>query len=554
MINQYGYFFRIFILCLLFSLISFIGVARAGLNDGLVAYYPFNGNANDESGNRNNGTVHGVTLAADRFGIQNKAYNFDGISNYIEVGDSSELRASNHTLSISLWVKSSIKDSYKNEIVLIRKGVSCYVPGWNIGTGIRQTNSNDILSLEFNSIGDSKDSWVVHSQINQDKWVHIVGVSDSNTARIYINSEKVAISKVDNSIPIDSNWPMTLGAGKQSCGDAHSFFKGIMDDIRIYSRAISESEIKQLYLEGTNSSSRAINLTISEVSPGRYRLLGTLVDANNQPACGLALASGRCVFSCGPGSLKCEGGTDSLPKGQFDLTDLPTETNGTLNMQTFVFGSMPGLQVVHSDGTDQLVGGSANSSSSRVINTNISEVSPGRYRLTGTLVDANNKPACGLALASGRCMFSCGAGSLKCEGGTANLSLGQFDLTDLPTEPDGTLNMQTFVFGSMPGLQVVKSGGGGECSYAITPKSKAFDAQGGTDIVTVSTQNNCAWTARSEADWIRITAGVSGTGPGTVNYVVSNNSGVAQRTGTLTIAGQTLTILQNAADNGGGGH
>jgi len=206
-----------------------------------------------------------------------------------------------------------------------------------------------------------------------------------------------------------------------------------------------------------SSSSRAINVNISEVSPGRYRLIGTLVDANNNPACGLALASGRCMFSCGPGSLKCEGGTDSLSFGQFDLTDLPTEPNGTLNVQTFVFGSMPGLQIVNSDGTVQLVDSGANSASSHAINANISEVSPGRYRLIGTVVDANNKPACGLALASGRCMFSCGAGSLKCEGGTANLPFGQFDLTDLPTEPNGTLNVQTFVFGSMPGLQVINS-------------------------------------------------------------------------------------------------
>ncbi|KAB2936420.1 MAG: hypothetical protein F9K25_00505 [Candidatus Contendobacter sp.] len=204
-------------------------------------------------------------------------------------------------------------------------------------------------------------------------------------------------------------------------------------------------------------SSRATNITISQVSPSRYRLLGTLVDANGQPACGLALVSGRCVFSCGPGSLRCEGGTDSLPLGQFDLTDLPTETDGALTLQTFMFGSMPGRQVVRSDGSAQVVGGAATRASSQAINSSISEVSSGRYRLTGTLVDANGQPACGLALVSGRCMFSCGPGSLRCEGGTDSLPLGQFDLTDLPTEADGTLNLQTFVFGSMPGRQVTKS-------------------------------------------------------------------------------------------------
>jgi hypothetical protein len=57
----------------------------AGLNDGLVAYYPFNGNANDESGNGNHGTVHGATLTADRFGNANSAYKFNGTDDRIVV-------------------------------------------------------------------------------------------------------------------------------------------------------------------------------------------------------------------------------------------------------------------------------------------------------------------------------------------------------------------------------------------------------------------------------------------------------------------------------------
>ncbi|MBF0574179.1 MAG: hypothetical protein HQK69_10565 [Desulfamplus sp.] len=54
--------------------------AHADLSDGLVAYYPFNGNANDESGNGNNGTVDGATMTADRNGNANSAYSFDGVN------------------------------------------------------------------------------------------------------------------------------------------------------------------------------------------------------------------------------------------------------------------------------------------------------------------------------------------------------------------------------------------------------------------------------------------------------------------------------------------
>ena len=300
------------------------------------------------------------------------------------------------------------------------------------------------------------------------------------------------------------------------------------------------------------SSSRATSLSISQSSPGRYRLLGTLLDANGQPACGLALASGRCVFTCGPGSPRCEGGTDSLAFGQFDLTDLPTETNGALNLQTFVAGSAPGFQVVKPDGSVQLVSGATSGANSHTLNTTINEVSPGRYRLLGTLLDANNQPACGLVLASGRCMFSCGSGSPRCEGGISNLAFGQFDLTDLPTETNGTLNLQTFVAGSMPGFEVVQPPANGCSYYAIDPTSKTFEHQGGTGTVNVTTQSGCAWTAQSNNSWIAITRGASGAGPGVVGYSVSFNSSGALRTGTVTIAGKTLTISQNASGGGGG--
>jgi hypothetical protein len=53
--------------------------------NGLVGFWPFNGNANDESGNGNNGTVNGATLTTDRFGVANRAYSFDGVDDFISI-------------------------------------------------------------------------------------------------------------------------------------------------------------------------------------------------------------------------------------------------------------------------------------------------------------------------------------------------------------------------------------------------------------------------------------------------------------------------------------
>ena len=85
-----------------FSLSLFVGPAHADLNDGLVAYYPFNGNAKDESGNGNHGAVNGATLTEDRFGNIDSAYHFDGNS-YIVVPNSPALESPSDQYSVAVW-------------------------------------------------------------------------------------------------------------------------------------------------------------------------------------------------------------------------------------------------------------------------------------------------------------------------------------------------------------------------------------------------------------------------------------------------------------------
>jgi hypothetical protein len=87
---------------------------------------------------------------------------------------------------------------------------------------------------------------------------------------------------------------------------------------------------------------------------------------------------------------------------------------------------------------------------------------------------------------------------------------------------------------------------GASCGYSISPSNQNVAAAGGTGSVAVSTAGGCAWTATSNAGWLSITGAASGTGNGSVSFSVAANTGSA-RTGTLTIAGQTFTIVQEAA-------
>jgi Zn-dependent metalloprotease len=92
---------------------------------------------------------------------------------------------------------------------------------------------------------------------------------------------------------------------------------------------------------------------------------------------------------------------------------------------------------------------------------------------------------------------------------------------------------------------------GGTCTFSISPTSASYAAAGGTGSVSVTATAGCNWTAVSNATFITITAGSSGTGNGTVTYSVASNTATTSRTGTLTIAGLTFTVTQAGTTGGG---
>ena len=83
------------------------------------------------------------------------------------------------------------------------------------------------------------------------------------------------------------------------------------------------------------------------------------------------------------------------------------------------------------------------------------------------------------------------------------------------------------------------------CSYSLSSAQASFGGAGGTGSVNVSAGAGCPWTARSNVSWVTLTGGTSGSGSGVVAYTVAAYPGPAKnRSGTLTIAGQTFTVKQ----------
>lgn len=98
-----------------------------------------------------------------------------------------------------------------------------------------------------------------------------------------------------------------------------------------------------------------------------------------------------------------------------------------------------------------------------------------------------------------------------------------------------------------------------DCSYSVTPATNTIAAEAADSNFQVKAYSGCAWTATTSDDWLSITDGKNGTGDGIVSYSAAANTSFSQRTGTITVAGQTHTVTQAGVqvfvggDGSGGG-
>jgi hypothetical protein len=148
--------------------------------NGLVGWWPFNGNANDESGNGNNGTVNGATLTTDRFGVANKAYSFDGVDDFIEFGDIQSLNNSN-AFSVSVFFNYNNFPSFPNDwYTVVADGSYADLDGWGI-----LIKSDQILMREL----DNFNGLVLNYNFSLNNWYHIAATCESDSIKLFINGQ-----------------------------------------------------------------------------------------------------------------------------------------------------------------------------------------------------------------------------------------------------------------------------------------------------------------------------------------------------------------------------
>jgi hypothetical protein len=210
---------------------------------GLIASYIFNGNADDDSGNGNHGTVHSAALSSDRFGNSNSAYSFNGVSSYIEVLNGSPFNFANE-FTISLWVMPATTQAVQSQLLSKSHGIG----GWFIEQTGTDTNRD-----QFGYFFVPSNPYVAcYMQMVSNAWNHLVFTKKGITTRCYANNNLIGIgnASVTNILP-NGNLPLMIGGFNAGLGRPATsitrFFHGSIDDIAIYNRTLSRSEISKLF-------------------------------------------------------------------------------------------------------------------------------------------------------------------------------------------------------------------------------------------------------------------------------------------------------------------
>ena len=210
------------------------------LQNGLVGYWPFCGNANDESGNGNDGVVSEAVPTNDRYENSNSAYEFDGINDVITVEATADLLPS--TITISCWVKHSENPTYDIERV-IRSRFFGYI--------IYFDNINQTLIFHLHHNPDANMSSVTSvstADWTSNEWHNITGTFDGITNRLYIDGVLMTEQAAPgNSIYYSSDGLVVFGRDGNSEAQGTSHYTGDLDDIGIWNRALTAEEITQLY-------------------------------------------------------------------------------------------------------------------------------------------------------------------------------------------------------------------------------------------------------------------------------------------------------------------
>jgi hypothetical protein len=220
------------------------------LYTGVIAKYDFFGNSNDSSGNNLHASNQGAVMSQDRFQNGNSAYSFNGQNNYLVVDDNALLKP--NVFSVSLWIKADQWNNIPNSspyVDIFTKDKNSVTP--NERQYVIQAVSSGVIKSTVQTTGQENSGYTVNGGPSGDgslslgEWHQIVSVWDSKSMNIYLNGENAYTFDF-----LNQSQDLNTGASPLRIGGSpewDQYFKGSIDDVRIFDYALSSSDVSSLY-------------------------------------------------------------------------------------------------------------------------------------------------------------------------------------------------------------------------------------------------------------------------------------------------------------------
>ena len=206
--------------------------------DGVLAQYPFSGNADDLSGNGYNGTVYGASLAPNRFGAAGSAYMFDGVNDYIRIGSTPNVPVMAN-YAVSIWFMNDGDGDFSNYGQKLIDKTDYYHDFYfsvlhSGSLRVHLYDSGNVVNITDNTY-DYRDS----------QWHHAVVSKSDNVMSLWVDGE--LFGTVSNAMQVSNSSDLLIGYSDSSDSLQRRYWSGGVDDIRVFDRALSDSEIVSLY-------------------------------------------------------------------------------------------------------------------------------------------------------------------------------------------------------------------------------------------------------------------------------------------------------------------
>lgn len=229
-----------------FIVIPFTIFSQVDLNSGLLAYYPFSGNANDASGNGNNPIFNNATLTVDYYGNANSAYYFNGVDNYMEILNNESLNPKELTLCAMVNVQGFYYGNCYNNCI-IDKGTSDGEAGnyslrftqsaiTNGSCGIQDTINQQFVGYAYNN----STAGLYNPPVQKNVWTCVVYTVSADSLKLYVGGNLVWKEKKTSDIGSNS---YNVFLGRKGDDSFPYWFNGVMDEVRIYNRALTPGEV-----------------------------------------------------------------------------------------------------------------------------------------------------------------------------------------------------------------------------------------------------------------------------------------------------------------------